>query len=415
MTEQEFITKFGEESQEVTKNYATKSLGTNYDIKDAFIEFGDNAYDARLKNVELTFNIITDDDKHMFIFTDNGSGISDASNLFKLGGTNKENNKNRIGKYGIGVPGAASAIATQCRFNKTEPVEVIFESACKGKYFEKHAIITPGGDLIIGKTLYSEQNETDHWTKITFTNVILNDPSYIVDSMDETFEIPIHKDFNICFNGRTLGKSGGHKTFMGDEGVKKIMVGEYEVDVKYRILGEADTTKDARLFNEAGLRVYDKTSGRLLAKSNQLWSWYGDKEPQQTICGLRAAIFIESSIDSYNKFGIKPAKNGVTYKKYCKTDPDFKDLSDYLKIVYNQGASVNAPSHKNEHISFDGREFIPTTAKMTTTYASLPQNPNVFIFKQKPTKEEIARLINTIIDLQNKLDRKNSKTKKVEA
>ena len=158
MTEQEFITKFGEESQEVTKNYATKSLGTNYDIKDAFIEFGDNAYDARLKNVELTFNIITDDDKHMFIFTDNGSGISDASNLFKLGGTNKENNKNRIGKYGIGVPGAASAIATQCRFNKTEPVEVIFESACKGKYFEKHAIITPGGDLIIGKTLYSEEN-----------------------------------------------------------------------------------------------------------------------------------------------------------------------------------------------------------------------------------------------------------------
>ena len=68
MTEQEFITKFGEESQEVTKNYATKSLGTNYDIKDAFIEFGDNAYDARIKNVELTFNIITDDVKHMFIF-----------------------------------------------------------------------------------------------------------------------------------------------------------------------------------------------------------------------------------------------------------------------------------------------------------------------------------------------------------
>ena len=52
MTEQEFITKFGEESQEVTKNYATKSLGTNYDIKDAFIEFGDNACCTSFSPVE---------------------------------------------------------------------------------------------------------------------------------------------------------------------------------------------------------------------------------------------------------------------------------------------------------------------------------------------------------------------------
>lgn len=42
MNKENFIKKFGYEPMEVTENFATKSLGTNYNIKDAFIEFGEN-------------------------------------------------------------------------------------------------------------------------------------------------------------------------------------------------------------------------------------------------------------------------------------------------------------------------------------------------------------------------------------
>lgn len=414
MNEKNFISKYGEEPQEVTKNYATKSLGTNYDIKDAFIEFGDNAYDARIEGKELNLSITIDDDKHMFIISDDGTGIADDANLFKLGGTDKENNKNKIGKYGIGVPGAVSAIATQCRFEKDKPVEITFESSHCGSHFEKHILISANGNMTIGKTTYSSCESAKHGTTITFTNVMLDDYPYIVDSMDETFEIPIHKDFNICFNGRTLGKFGGHKTFLGDEGVTTIMVGDYPTDVKYRILSGDDTSNNARSLEEAGLRVYDKTTGRLLAKSRDLWKWYAGKECQQTVCGLRAAIYIESSIDAYNKFGIRSAKNGVTYKKYCVTDPDFKNLSDHLKDVYKAGASVNAPKHKKDDvISLGGIEYQPVKIKMNTPYQRLTDKS--YMFKAKCTPSEIASMINTIITLEKKLNKKESKSKKAEA
>ena len=38
---EDFINKYGNEPQEVTKNYSTKSLASNYNIKDAFIELCD--------------------------------------------------------------------------------------------------------------------------------------------------------------------------------------------------------------------------------------------------------------------------------------------------------------------------------------------------------------------------------------
>ena len=98
---------------------------------------------------------------------------------------------------------------------------------------------------------------------------------------------------------------------MGDEPIKTIKVGDFYVDVKYRIIGGESTNSKDRAFEETGLRVYDKGTGRLLAKNVKLWKWYGDKEAQQNICGLRAAIYIEGSIQSYTKFGVVPAKNGI--------------------------------------------------------------------------------------------------------
>ena len=154
MNSKEFINKYGSEELKATSNFATKSLGVNYDVKDAFIEFGDNAYDSRIKNSRLEFNISIDSEKHTIIFYDNGSGIKDDTKLFLLGGTNKESNKNKIGKYGIGVPGATAAIATQCKFDKNEIVEAIFESASDGKSFIKHTAFMPNGEMINGKTVY---------------------------------------------------------------------------------------------------------------------------------------------------------------------------------------------------------------------------------------------------------------------
>ena len=73
MTTKEFIKKYGSEELKATSNFATKSLGVNYDVKDAFIEFGDNAYDSRIKNSRLEFNISIDEEKHTITFYDNGS------------------------------------------------------------------------------------------------------------------------------------------------------------------------------------------------------------------------------------------------------------------------------------------------------------------------------------------------------
>lgn len=406
MKEKIFIEKYGSEPQEVTKNYATKSLATNYNGKDAFIEFGDNAYDARINGCALDFDIKIDNDAKIFTFIDNGTGISDDTNLFRLGGTDKEKDNNKVGKFGIGVPGAVAAIATKCVFDKNEIVETVYESACNGKMFEKHIATCPQGDTILGKTVYNECDPSLHYTKITFTNVELKSYTEICDAMEETFEEPLHKDLNISFNGRQLGKSSA-RTFVGDEPVKTVKVGNFPVKIKYRIIGgESNDGKD-RAFDEAGLRVYDEKTGRLLAKNVKLWKWYGNKEAQQNICGLRAAIYIEGSIESYKKFGVVPAKNGIAYAYYFK-DPDFAELTDELQTIYNQ-ASKAGPSTSDGVITIGGRTFQTTTMKINEPYMEVGHGS--YLIKKKYTATEMASIINELITLKKKCEKKVERNK----
>ncbi len=405
MNEQDFIKKYGDEPQEVTRNYSTKSLGTNYSIKDSFNECCDNSYDAKIIGKILNFDVKIDSEAKTFTLCDNGTGVSDDTNLFKLGGTNKEKDKNKIGKFGIGVPGATSSIATKCIFNKTEMVEVIFESAFNGRSFEKHIAIFPNGDSVYGKTTYKNCDKNLHYTKITFTNVFLKNCTEIIDALEETFEEPLRKDLNITFNGRQLGKTS-KRTFVGDEQIKTIMVGKFKTDVKYRIIG-GDENKDSRNFEESGLRVYDKKSGRLLAKSNDLWKWYAGRASQPTICGLRCAIYIESSIESYKKFGIKPAKNGVTYNKYYSTDADFAELSKELASIYNQAAKTS-PSTSEGIITLGRRTFQTTTMKLDAPYKEILPGTS-YLIKKKYTPSEIANIINELITLKKKYEKKKSK------
>lgn len=400
MTEENFIKKFGYEPMEVTKNFATKSLGTNYNIKDAFIEFGDNAYDARIEGKILNYDIEIDPESKTFTLSDNGTGIGDDTNLFRLGGTDKEYGTGKIGKYGVGVAGASSAIATQCRSDKSKIVEVIFESACNGRRFEKHVAMLPDGKTIIGKTSDEQCENNIHYTKITFTNVELKSSVNIIEAMEETFEEPLQKDMNISFNGRQLGKTG-KKTFVGDEQTQTVMVGPFQVKIKYRIIGGSTPSSKAkdRSFDEAGLRVYDAKTGRLLAKSTDLWFWYAGRKAQPNICGLRAAIYIESSIEAYNKFGVKPAKNGITYAKYYSTDTDFKDLRDALATIYNQ-ASKTTPSSTETSFSLNGRSF-QIVSKLDKLYIMLAHES--YAIKKKYTSSEIAELVSKNIELENRV------------
>lgn len=387
---------------EVTKNFVTKSLGTNYNIKDAFIEFGDNAYDARIEGKILNYDIEIDPESKTFTLSDNGTGIGDDTNLFRLGGTDKEYCTGKIGKYGVGVAGASSAIATQCRSDKSKIVEVIFESACNGRRFEKHVAMLPDGKTIIGKTSDEQCENNIHYAKITFTNVELELKTSvnIIEAMEETFEEPLQKDMNISFNGRQLGKTG-KKTFVGDEQTQTVMVGPFQVKIKYRIIGGSTPSSKAkdRSFDEAGLRVYDAKTGRLLAKSTDLWFWYAGRKAQPNICGLRAAIYIESSIEAYNKFGVKPAKNGITYAKYYSTDTDFKDLRDALATIYNQ-ASKTTPSSTETSFSLNGRSF-QIISKLDKLYIMLAHGS--YAIKKKYTSLEIAELLSKNIELENRV------------
>lgn len=408
MNKENFIKKFGYEPMEVTENFATKSLGTNYNIKDAFIEFGDNAYDARIEGKILNYDIEIDPESKTFTLSDNGTGIGDDTNLFRLGGTDKEYGTGKIGKYGVGVAGASSAIATQCRSDKSETVEVIFESACNGRRFEKHVAMLPDGKTVIGKTSDEQCENNIHYTKITFTNVALKSSASIIEAMEETFEEPLHKDMNISFNGRQLGKTG-KKTFVGDEQTQTVKVGDFQTEIKYRIIGGSTPSSKAkdRSFEEASLRFYDVKTGRLLAKSTDLWFWFAGRKAQPTICGLRAAVYIESSIEAYNKFGIKPAKNGITYAKYFLAD-DFKPLRDALAAIYSQASNTTSPSTEAP-IVLDGRSY-QTVCKLDELYKMLA--PGSYVIKKKYTPLENAKMVNTIIMLEKKVAMLESVRKK---
>lgn len=396
----DFQDKYGELEQKVTKNFVSKSLAVNYSVEDAFKEFCDNAWDSRLNGQKMTIEIVYNKTMQTLIFRDNGSGIVDPDNLFTLGGTDKEANPQKIGKYGIGVPGATSAIAKRCRANKESLVIVEYMSAINGKMFSQHVAYEPTGSCVIGHVCWKECVENKHFTQVSFANVKLNDINEIIESLKKTFEESFAKGLDITFNGKSI-KTTVVKTFVGDESVETVNVGNIPVDVKYRIIGGANANAFEKTFDNAGLRIYDKYSGRLLAISNDLWSWYANRIAQPTICGLRAAIYIESSIDSYNLFGIKSAKNGVTYCKYYKK-PEFADLSEKLGEIYCAAANTRKKPVSESDFTFGNRTYhVPANSKKIVGLYD-DANPEYILIKEKYTAKEVAPLIDMYIKYLNK-------------
>lgn len=405
MTEKEFANIYGDEQQEVTKNFVTKSISSNYNIKDAFIEFCDNGYDARIFGEPLNMSFDYNPNEHTINVRDNGTGINDDRNLFKLGGTNKENAHGKIGKYGIGVLGSISSIAKECFYDKSEVVVVTYSSANNGTYFEKSCCFKSNGNITIGKTDFSECDKNEHFTNIKFTNVCLENNTEIIQAIEETFEITLQTDLNITFNGRHLGKSG-FKTFIGDEIPETINVGNDTVDVKYRLIGGSNNKSD-KTFIESGLRFYSKNTNRLLAKDTQFWNWFADKSAQPTICGLRVGIWIDDSLESFNKFGIKPAKNGISYKKY-HAQKDFKELKDKLVEIYNKAANTTHSDNSGEY-KIGTRVFTKTSANIKGIYKYDEEANLVYIKSGQPKLEEIAQLINDYINLKKRFEKKKQK------
>lgn len=411
MTKENFIEKYGDNPQEVTRNYSAKSVGTNYDVNDCFNEFIDNIIDAKVSPENcVNAKIFYDDAKHTLTVEDDGTGIKDPSKLFLLGGTDKEKRSDSIGKYGIGVKGATASIATNCRYDSNKEVLVEYESAYKGKKFSK-TIGYFGDELYIGDDMFEDCNPDEHYTKFMFTNVTITNISDIIDSMEETFEIPLSRNngISIMFNNRALGRTGRTSTFVGDETKETIMVGNHPTELAYRIIGNA--TQSDRAFEESGIRIYDKTTGRLLGKNTKYWEWYAGKEAQQNICGLRCGLFIEGSIECYTVFGILPAKNGIKYKKYYKQD-EFSELSDRLKEIYRQSA-VTKGAATTDDLVIDGKRYILVPSKLDGELYK-PMGDNEIFVKNKYKTEEVIRLIAENMSLKKKLERKERKSNKTE-
>lgn len=405
MTTQDFIQKYGEEQQEVTKNYTTKSVGKSYHVNDSFIEFCDNAFDAKIQGKPTNIVIDIDNDTKTITVVDDGCGIKNEKLLFRLGGTDKDG-QGKIGKYGIGVPGAVAGLATKCRYNQGVPVEVVFESAYNGSKFVKHVLFNTKGEQIIGKAEHFSCEKEQHYTIVKFTNVYMPQIIDLIAALEQTFEEALKNNIHIIVNGRELGKSS-KPTFTGEEIEEKINVGNFTVYVKWRI--SSSDSSDEREFEKSGIRIYDKKTGRLLGINTKYWEWFAGRNAQQNICGIRIGIYIESSIECYDKFGVLPTKNGIAYKKYCK-DPDFKELSERLREIYRKASHTSASSSDFETITLGARSFQPTASKLLTPFVEI--DSNTVMFRRKWSNDEIANFINDYINLKRKVEKKELKTSK---
>ena len=412
-TPKEFAKMYGFEQQTVTNDFTTNVISKDFHINDAFIELCDNSYDARNGKDILSVNINVDNEKHVITIVDNGNGVSDDSRLFQLGGTDKKKTTTQIGKYGIGVPGATAKIALECMFDKEFPVNIVYKSEHNGRGFIKNVAVFPNGITCLGKSIYFESTgENSHYTAITFENVAFSDKEVcsLIDALDETFEIPMTRDLVINVCNRKLGESR-KPIFDLESEATQIKVGNQIVDVKTKIL----VGKEDRKFDDSALRVYDKVSGRLLAKSLQLWSWYANRKAQQNICGLRCGIFIDSSVESYNLFGIRNTKNGVTYKSYHNR-PEFSDLSEELRKIYCHGVqnkSKNGQKNVNEdgfyHIGNNSYQFVSPKTKITEPFSLVAPNTYIIQSLSKFHAQQIVELINRVVTLEEKLAKKERK------
>jgi hypothetical protein len=414
MDKKQFEKIFGNQGIKVSENYVTKSVASNYTIPECFSELIDNILDARyFLNSNVLAYIKYDKEAHTLAFIDDGKGIEDFENLFTLGGTNKEGSTGKIGKFGIGFKGAVAQIGMQCRHNANDGVQVNIESERCGKKTSLAILIDVDGKMIIGNIFTSDCDENLHGTKIVFDNIEVKQMAEVQDFLEETYEFTM-KDhgLNIYINDRELGKSGNHKqTLIGDEAVKHLKVGKHKAKVMYRIIGGLSFGKNdiERSFNEAALRVYDETSGRLLAKDNKLWEYYVNKQAQQAICGLRCAIFIDGSIDSYNTFGIKSTKNGVNWRKYF-IKPEFKDLSEYLLSIYQAAMGNKVVGNTNTKITdFPSGRTYEVKDKVDLNADGLPYVKiafDEFVIAKKWKPEDIAKLLDMYITAVNKLEKK---------
>lgn len=389
MNSKNFLKNFGNEPMVVEPGYATRSMASNYKIEDCFVEFADNAYDARIPGTTPNFSITIDNETHQFIIEDDGQGIKDPDVLFTLGKTTKTDG-NTIGRYGIGVIGAASAIGVNCRYKKDDIVDIVFISAHNGSKFIKHYGI--GDREMIGRTEFECCDKSLHFTKIIFNNVELPssiDISQIIDALNLTFEETINKGFNIKVNGRLLGKTG-KPTFIGDETIERFQIfDDVTVGLKYRIIGGA--IKDERQMDQSAIRIYDEESGRLLVMDLGLWKSFTNYSIQPSACGVRVGIYIPSNDKAYKCFGIKMEKNGCTKTNFRRMKA-FNELCLRLREIYKQTVNKKDLEEKDERkIIGNGITICSTSIKFDGIIQQI--SPNNYIVKSKITKKDVDTLL----------------------
>lgn len=355
MNDSTWIKQHGTQEQTVDENWAADTAAQNYSLEDAFIEMVDNPIDERRSDVPLEVTFTTNAENHTLVVEDNASGVADEKDLFKVGGSRKKN-KRTIGKYGIGLKGATARIAMDCISDEHEVVQIKVESARKGKSFVKYVAYSPDGKFRMGNdTQFAPCDESLHYTRFTFTNVDVKNVEKIIKAFNKTFEVSFQWDVvNIIFNGKQV-KDTCKYTFTDSETKHNVKVGAHEVYVIRRIDPDDTTTQGA------GLRIYDKNTGRLLDKSITHWRCFANKEVHTSINGLHCAIFIDGTKECYRDFGVKVEKNGIAQRQYYK-DPKFKELYDKLKEFISQIESIKKATRKEKQnvceYSVNGKEAV---------------------------------------------------------
>ena len=352
----EFIQKHGYEEIKTEQSFPLKTLAANYTVPHAINEFCDNAYDARIEGSELKVEIKFDEKEHTLIVHDNGTGVVDLNYLVKLGLSEKQSKKDKLGKFGIGFMGASAAIAKKCVYDNNECVECIIKTAHEGLISEKHLLYDlQSQEIVIGNTINVEKTDISlHFTEIMFNNVFLKRKKDIINKLNETYEETFNRGLSIKFNKEELG--GTIEKFNGEKKRMQVKVGDFDVEVEHYTFKNEKKRSEKRKTELSGIGIYDKVSGRLLSKSTEYWRLFAGLNCQPNICGLRVKLFIDSSFGSYELFGISTSKNGITSRNYSK-DEAFEGLKSILSDIYRKNAS-SALTKNPEDITIGGYVFI---------------------------------------------------------
>lgn len=379
-------------------DYVSK-IGVNHTLTDAVNEFIDNSIDAIAKGCKINVEVnLTNNTPFIY---DNGNGFMNVSvfdECMKIGGTSKLNDGKEIGKFGIGMKSAFACIAQKCIKDKDMPVyfTITSKSRITNEVFSKQVVFNPNGSTGL-KNININPDNVRYGTLIEMENIEINDTmsKEIDEKIRETYALTITEFnlMNISVNGRKIIPMSSDIIFHGHNYIQEnTNVGDNcEVEVRY-ILPSPNMQKSEKQTEKSALRFYSKETGRLITKNPSAWSWFGGRQIQPTVCGLRCGIFIPTDMETYKKFGINNGKNKINYALYCN-DKLFDGLTAILKDVYLKASKIAKKNDECEKTVCNDGIRLTFSDKIKTKDAVIECEDGNFILSRNPSKMASMKLI----------------------